>query len=1631
MTVTIANTNLVDSFNTWRLNTNLAATTISNNVVTVSKTGAVRGGTTKGDGHIKGIFSANDLRSSAIRGGNTTNQSAITLHSNTTIEARTFTINANTEFTGNVNFTTTTTDRIILGDISRIRVTGGNSGDFLRKTGVDQITAAQMGLRQLSDLSSNSAHIILSSSNTAFSEELNTPDLRFSAGTDGQDVFRVYGDGDSTGGNSDLLIQLVSADGDSNLKIQTNANNTVHTFGADGNFQSTGRLTTVGITTSGTILPSGASVNLGSGSAKFLDGNFSGTVTTDKLNISTTAGDGVSSDLLPATHNARDLGNTNYQWRNIFSSGTSTLNNVTIGGTLGTTGDLTAVNLIATGDVDLGNATTDTITVTGQFDSDLIPSTDNARDLGSSSKEWKDLYIDGVANIDELSVATGSGQGVSTSLIPKTDGTHNLGSTNREWQNLFIDGTAHIDTLDVDENATFGGTITATSGTTTLSTGAISVANITTLNTTGLASLDGGIDVDGVFTVADSSGNMATTGTATVGGLTSLNGGIAVDTNKFTVADTSGNVATAGSLTVAGTTTLNGDVTLGDSSTDTVTINGTIAGTSTFNNLATTGATDIGDNVNDTLTVTASVDSNFIPTGTVNLGSNSSRWTNGYITNLVGRNITLGASGDASGTNSLTIFGDITIDGDINQSTGQTIAATAGDFTNATVSTLLNVQGNADLGNAASDTITFAGTVDSDIIPNGASRDLGSTSARWDVGYFNDINVADDFALTDDLTVGGDAGVTGTVSAGALNVSGATNLAGDVDFDGAITRDGGTVLFDTNGVLNQASIATGAIASAKLASVVTGASVGSASAVPVITFNSKGQITAATTATVAGVTGFAVGNAADGKKFTITTADGSTFDATVGAGSIGTNEMSTISGLTATTYGSATQVPVLTVNAKGRVTAASQVAVAGISSVAYTSANNNVRVSTGDGKTHDLTVAPATDSVRGVASFDSGDFDVSSGAVTLKNATTGAVLAIAGTANETDVSRSNGTVTVGLPQDVTIARDLDVTRDVSITGNLSVAGTTTTVNSTTVSIADPIFELGADGSDDNLDRGIIMKYNNGTDAKKAFIGFDDSDGKFAMIPDATDTASVISGTVGTLKANIEGNITGNLNGDVTGDVTGNISSSGTSAFSGTLNLNGATVQNAAFNLTGALSGNATTATTLQNARTIGGVSFNGSANINLPGVNTAGNQNTSGNAATATKLAATKTIGGTAFDGSGNIDVKVKTVSEGASTADHFLTFVSSSTTTNVQDIKEDADLKYKPSTGTLTSAIVSAGTNFLGDTFKNTSNQNVITKTGTGVGENLFHGNSSTSSQWASGVNIDLRWSTDGSPGSSDPNAGSISSLTGADASIFGELRFPSGGVLVAEGDLGGASVSAGKLASNAVTTVKIANGAVTGDKIASGAVTTNKIGANAVGNAAINNSASFTMGALTVDNITLDGNEIDVGSGNLTLDVNGDINLNADGGDVIFQDNTTTYGGISNSSGNIRISSGNSTMLTGSGANATFAGSLGVNGTITATNDITAFGSLSDITLKENIQPIENALDKVSKIRGVTFNYIDTPDKRVPGVIAQELQEVLPEAVYETENGKLAVRYDNTIALLLEAIKELKKEVEELKGK
>jgi hypothetical protein len=98
----------------------------------------------------------------------------------------------------------------------------------------------------------------------------------------------------------------------------------------------------------------------------------------------------------------------------------------------------------------------------------------------------------------------------------------------------------------------------------------------------------------------------------------------------------------------------------------------------------------------------------------------------------------------------------------------------------------------------------------------------------------------------------------------------------------------------------------------------------------------------------------------------------------------------------------------------------------------------------------------------------------------------------------------------------------------------------------------------------------------------------------------------------------------------------------------------------------------------------------------------------------------------------------------------------------------------------------------------------------------------------------------------------------------------------------------------------------------------------------------------------------------------------------------------------------------------------------TLTATGDVVAY---SDRNIKTNIEPIIDALSKVSSIGGYTFTRTDIPSGRRTGVIAQEVRDVLPEAVYETENGTLTVAYGNMVGLLIEAIKELQGTVQALK--
>ena len=110
----------------------------------------------------------------------------------------------------------------------------------------------------------------------------------------------------------------------------------------------------------------------------------------------------VDSDIVPSG-TTRDLGSSSAEWRNLFINGTAKVDTLTVDENAGVTGNLTVTgNTILNGNVDIGDATGDTITANGRFDSDLVPSSDNARDLGASGLEWKDLFLDGTANIDSL-----------------------------------------------------------------------------------------------------------------------------------------------------------------------------------------------------------------------------------------------------------------------------------------------------------------------------------------------------------------------------------------------------------------------------------------------------------------------------------------------------------------------------------------------------------------------------------------------------------------------------------------------------------------------------------------------------------------------------------------------------------------------------------------------------------------------------------------------------------------------------------------------------------------------------------------------------------------------------------------------------------------------------------------------------------------------------------------------------------------------------------------------------------------------------------------------------------------------------------------------------------------------------
>jgi len=166
--------------------------------------------------------------------------------------------------------------------------------------------------------------------------------------------------------------------------------------------------------------------------------------------------------------------------------------------------------------------------------------------------------------------------------------------------------------------------------------------------------------------------------------------------------------------------------------------------------------------------------------------------------------------------------------------------------------------------------------------------------------------------------------------------------------------------------------------------------------------------------------------------------------------------------------------------------------------------------------------------------------------------------------------------------------------------------------------------------------------------------------------------------------------------------------------------------------------------------------------------------------------------------------------------------------------------------------------------------------------------------------------------------------------------------------------------------------------------------------------------------------------------LVINNDEGLTTNSGRIFFEGNSTTA--LMQEADDFSIRTG-ATTGTSSGTERfrVNTSGVGVTGDVNATGDVVAYYS-SDKRLKDNIIRIENPLEKVEKIGGYTFDWNDnqqTYTGKDVGVIAQEIQEVLPELVTERDNGYLAVKYEKIVPLLIESIKELKQEVDDIKQK
>jgi hypothetical protein len=540
-------------------------------------------------------------------------------------------------------------------------------------------------------------------------------------------------------------------------------------------------------------------------------------------------------------------------------------------------------------------------------------------------------------------------------------------------------------------------------------------------------------------------------GTLTDGTATITSGAIA----SVTTIGASGNV-TGGNLITAGLASVTGNVTGGNLVTAGL---ASVTGNVTGGNLVTAGVADVTGNITGGNLVTGA---QVVATGNITGGNLITAGLASVTGNVTGGNLV--TAGLASVTGNVT--------------GGNLITAGVADVTgniaggNLTTGGNVNLDGNVTVGNV----VTITNTRDFD----GANIDASGT-----LDVVGATTLGGTFTITDGELI----------PSNVFTVNADGNVVVNKITDGTATLLSGALSGATSGAFSTTVTATGNVAGGNLTTA------GAVAATGTITGGSLTDGTATiSSGAVSGVTTLAMTGALSG--------------ATSGAFSTTVTATGNVAGGNLTTAGAVAATGTVT---GGNLTTAGTLNVDGATTLGALTIDASSTVSMGSNK---ITLVADPVGSQDAATKNYVDNALSSGFTISDSSTTqviaqGDTLTFAGTANEVEVTVSaTDTVTIGLPNDVTIANDL------TVTGDLTVNGTTTTVNTATTTIVDPILQLGrgADNaaleSSDGKDRGISMYYYSGSE-KVAYVGFDDPTGEFRFIPDATISDEAVTGSLGT------------------------------------------------------------------------------------------------------------------------------------------------------------------------------------------------------------------------------------------------------------------------------------------------------------------------------------------------------------------------------------------------------------------------------------------------------------------------------------------------------------------------------------